>query len=73
VAVTPQIRGLALFIGKVLGLEIYGIDIIETADGPYVIDVNYFPSMVGFPGAAERIADYLYCRATSACCYLRTT
>ena len=72
VSLSPQIRDLALLIGKIFGLEIYGIDIIETEQGPFVIDVNYFPAMVGVPEAAERIADYLYCKATSACCYIHT-
>ncbi len=70
VDVDPQIRAMALKIGKLFNLEVYGVDFIETENGPYVIDVNYFPGMIGVPEVAERIADYLYCKATGSCCYL---
>jgi ribosomal protein S6--L-glutamate ligase len=57
VAVTPQIREIALRCGRAFGLTLYGIDIIEGADGPHVVDVNYFPGYKGVPGAAGVVAD----------------
>lgn len=45
--------------GAALGLEIYGVDLLEGPDGPVLVDVNAFPSCRGLPGAAERIADHL--------------
>ncbi len=50
---------LALKAGKIFGLEIYGVDVVETKDGLYVIEVNDFPNFTSVSGAAERICDYI--------------
>lgn len=55
--VTPQMRDIALRCGRAFGLMLYGIDIIEGAHGPYVVDVNYFPGYKGVRGAAGVVAD----------------
>ena len=55
---------LALRCGQTFGLDLYGVDAIETADGPVVIEVNEFPNFTGVAGAAEHIADYILGRAT---------
>ncbi len=57
VAVTPEIRDIALRCGQAFGLRLYGLDIIEGVDGPRVVDVNYFPGYKGVPGAAYAVAD----------------
>jgi ribosomal protein S6--L-glutamate ligase len=54
---------LALRCGDTFGLDVYGVDMIETADGLAVIEVNEFPNFTGVPGAAERIVDYILARA----------
>ena len=59
VPVTPAVRDLALRCGQVFGLGLYGVDIVEGVDGPWVVDVNTFPGYKGAPGAAARIADYI--------------
>ena len=59
VPVTPAVRDLALRCGQVFGLGLYGVDIVEAADGPWIVDVNTFPGYKGAPGAAARIADYI--------------
>jgi ribosomal protein S6--L-glutamate ligase len=56
VPVTPELRALALAVGRAFGLDIYGIDVIETADGWVVLDVNDFPSFGKVPEAAHRLA-----------------
>lgn len=56
---TPEMRAIALRIGELLGLEIYGVDMIESDDGLWVVDVNGFPGFKGVPGAATVIADYI--------------
>lgn len=56
---SPDIVDLARRCGRAFGLELYGLDIAEDADGPRVIDVNYFPGYRGVPGAARRLADYI--------------
>src|SRR5205807_10451458 len=43
IPVTPQLRKLALDTGKLFGLDIYGLDVVETPQGLAVIDINDFP------------------------------
>jgi ribosomal protein S6--L-glutamate ligase len=59
VPVTPQVREIALRCGEAMGLSLYGLDVIESPDGPVVVDVNYFPGYKGVPGAAAAIADHI--------------
>jgi ribosomal protein S6--L-glutamate ligase len=56
IEVTPELRHLALAVGEAFGLDIYGIDVVETADGWVVLDVNDFPSFGMVPEAASRLA-----------------
>jgi ribosomal protein S6--L-glutamate ligase len=58
-AVSAELREIALACGRILGLGLYGLDVLETVDGPVVVDVNYFPGYKGVPGAAPLIADYI--------------
>jgi ribosomal protein S6--L-glutamate ligase len=50
---------LALKCGEIFGLDIYGVDTIETDNGPVVIEVNDFPNFTGINGADELIAGYI--------------
>jgi ribosomal protein S6--L-glutamate ligase len=59
VPVEPEVRDAALRTGAALGLGLYGLDVIESPDGPVVVDVNYFPGYKGVPDAAALIADYI--------------
>ncbi|MFL5388057.1 MAG: RimK family alpha-L-glutamate ligase, partial [Myxococcales bacterium] len=59
VAVTEEIRRLALRCGEAFGLGLFGLDIIESPDGPRVVDVNYFPGYKGIPRAPEAVATYI--------------
>jgi len=56
IEVTPELRDLALAVGRAFGLDIYGIDVVETPDGWVVLDVNDFPSFGMVPEAAWRLA-----------------
>ena len=49
----------------VFGLDAYGIDCIETPDGPVVIEVNEFPNYSGIADASQRLA-HLVARGASA-------
>lgn len=60
---TPALRALGRRCGALFGLELYGVDCIETPDGPVVIEVNEFPNYTGVPSADERLADYVVWRA----------
>jgi ribosomal protein S6--L-glutamate ligase len=57
--VTRQVRELALRCGRAFGLGLFGLDVIESPDGPVVVDVNYFPGYKGVPDAGALIADYI--------------
>jgi ribosomal protein S6--L-glutamate ligase len=57
--VGSDVRDIALRCGRAMGLALYGIDMIESEDGPVVVDLNYFPGYKGVPGAAALIADYV--------------
>jgi ribosomal protein S6--L-glutamate ligase len=57
--VSAEVRDIALRCGRILGLGLYGVDVIETSEGPFVVDVNSFPSYQGVPNIAPLIADYI--------------
>ena len=57
--VTAEVRDIALKCGRVFGLGLYGLDLIESPVGPMVVDVNYFPGYKGVPSIAPLMADYI--------------
>jgi ribosomal protein S6--L-glutamate ligase len=59
VALDAQLRDLALTCGRACGLELWGVDIAMTPDGPRVIEVNDFPTYSAVPGAGEAIARHV--------------
>ena len=59
IPLTPALRKLALDVGKIFGLDIYGIDVVETPQGLAVLDINDFPSFGGVPRAVGRISEYI--------------
>jgi len=61
---TKEASGLALQAAALCGLEIAGVDLIESGKGLLVLEVNAAPGFEGFdrvggPDAAARIVDYL--------------
>jgi ribosomal protein S6--L-glutamate ligase len=60
VEIDGRTRDTVLACGASLGLHLYGVDLVRTDAGPFVVDVNYFPGYKGVPGAATLIADYIY-------------
>ena len=65
-AVTPEVRDIALRCGEACGLSLYGLDVIESAAGLVVVDINYFPSFLGVPHAADLVADHIESHLGSA-------
>jgi len=55
----PAWLKLALRVGEVFGLVIYGLDVLETRHGPMVVDINDFPSFGKVPHAVSLISDYI--------------
>lgn len=47
----------ALRTGDALGLEVYGVDILDRAGEPLIVDVNAFPGIRGQRGAARALAE----------------
>lgn len=58
-ATSPEVRDIALRCGKVFGLGLYGVDIIESPGGPVVVDVDYAPGYHFVPEIAPLIARYI--------------
>jgi ribosomal protein S6--L-glutamate ligase len=63
--VEPELRELVLRCGEPFGISLYGVDVV-VADRPYVVDMSSFPGFKGVPGAAERLAEYVYGAARRA-------
>jgi ribosomal protein S6--L-glutamate ligase len=56
IAVTEELRRLTLEVGRLYGLDIYGVDVVGTELGWTVVDVNDFPSFGQIPDAAAIVA-----------------
>jgi ribosomal protein S6--L-glutamate ligase len=63
--ISPEVRDICLRCGELFDLELYGVDLIETEDGPYVIEVNCFPGYKGVPEADRLLAGYIFERAAN--------
>ncbi len=59
VPITLELRKLALRVGEVFGLDIYGLDVVETENGWVVVDVNDFPSFGLVPRAVRLVSSYI--------------
>ncbi len=59
IPVAPELRVLALQVGQLFGLDIYGLDVVETTYGPVIVDINDFPSFGHVPGAVTLVSTYI--------------
>jgi len=59
IPLTPELKNLALNVGKLFGLDIYGLDVVETPQGLAILDINDFPSFGLVPRAVARISEYI--------------
>jgi ribosomal protein S6--L-glutamate ligase len=59
VEVTPEVGAIAAKVGAAFGLGLFGMDLIETDEGPFVVDLNYFPGYKGLSQAPGLVADYI--------------
>ena len=58
VKITPKERIMATDAAKVLGLKVAGVDLIRSARGPLVLEVNSSPGLKGIEGATSKnVAD----------------
>jgi ribosomal protein S6--L-glutamate ligase len=56
---TAELRDIALTCGRACGLELWGVDVAITPTGPYVIEINDFPTYSAVPEAGEAIAQHV--------------
>jgi hypothetical protein len=54
----PDWLELVRAVGESFGLQIYGVDILATAQGPVIVDINAFPGC-HVPGASEALAAFV--------------
>ena len=59
IPVTTELRNLALNVGKIFKLDIYGLDVVETPRGPVVVDINDFPSFGQVPHAIRLVSSHI--------------
>lgn len=59
IPVSFELHNLALHVGEIFGLDIYGLDIVESADGPMIVDINDFPSFGHVPDAIALVATHI--------------
>ncbi len=53
------VEDVARAVGAAFGLELYGVDVLVTACGPVVVDVNPFPGFRCVPAGGEALAAHL--------------
>jgi ribosomal protein S6--L-glutamate ligase len=57
--VPREVEAIALRAGTACGLGLFGLDVIESPDGPVVVDLNAFPGYKGCEGVAGPMAAYI--------------
>jgi ribosomal protein S6--L-glutamate ligase len=56
----PELCEIALRCGRAFGIDLYGVDIIESRGQPYVVDMSSIPGFKGVPDASSHLAKYFY-------------
>lgn len=60
VPVEEKFKRRIIRLGRKLGMSVFGIDYILTDKGPYIVDINDFPSFNSIPEGISLISDYIY-------------
>lgn len=63
---TPDLEDLGRRCGRLFGLDLFGVDCIETQAGVLVIEINDYPNYTNVPDANDRLADYVLRRTKEA-------
>jgi ribosomal protein S6--L-glutamate ligase len=64
--VTGELAELVVRCRYALGIDLFGVDVIESGGRPYVVDASSFPGFAGVPDVPERLARYIYAAAERA-------
>ena len=59
IPVSAELGNLALNVGKLFRLDIYGLDVVETPLGPMIVDINDFPSFSQVPHAISLVSSHI--------------
>jgi ribosomal protein S6--L-glutamate ligase len=59
IEIDARLRDIALTCGRACKLELWGVDVAMTPRGPYVIEVNDFPTYSAVPDAGAAIAQHV--------------
>jgi len=57
---TPELGEIALRCGRAFGIDLFGVDIVESEGKPYVVDMCSMPGFKGVPDAPLLLAQYFY-------------
>lgn len=57
--ITPGLTELGRRCGQLFGLDLFGVDCIETEAGVLIIEINDYPNYTNVPAANERLAEYV--------------
>lgn len=61
----PELCDIAVRCGQAFGIDLYGVDIIESNGTPYVVDICSMPGFKGVPDAASHLASYFHAYAAA--------
>lgn len=59
IPVSREMLRIARRVGQMFGLDLYGVDVLETAQGLVIVDINDFPSFYGVPRKVASVAEYI--------------
>ena len=59
IPVTREMLKIARSVGQFFGLDLYGVDVLETPQGLVIVDINDFPSFYGVPRKVSSVAEYI--------------
>ncbi len=65
-APTAEQADIALRCGRAFGIDLYGVDLIESEGKTYVVDMSSIPGFKGVPDAPSHLASYFYAAAERA-------
>ncbi len=63
---TPELEDIARRCGSAFGIDLFGLDVVESEGRTYVIDISSFPGFQGVPHGPRRLARYIYAAAERA-------
>src|SRR6266496_4125144 len=63
---TPELEDIAPRCRSASGIDLFGLDVVESEGRPYVIEISSFPGFQGVPHGPRRLARYIYAAAERA-------